>query len=153
MKTLRHLFDKNRAWAADLLAEDTNYFEDLAQQQCPELFWIGCSDSRVPANQIVGLAPGEVFVHRNIANQVIHSDMNCMSALEYAVEVLKVKHIVVCGHYGCGGVEAAMQDGRRALADNWIGQIRETRRAYHDALDQLGDRKRQLDRLCELNTI
>jgi len=152
MRTLQHLFDNNRRWAAEVLRNNPTFFEGLAKQQRPEYLWIGCSDSRVPANQIVDLAPGEVFVHRNIANQVIHSDMNCMSVIEYAVSVLHVRQIIVCGHYGCGGVQAAMQPGRAGLADNWVCHVRELLRGHQNVLNQLDDRGR-FDRLCELNVI
>lgn len=152
MRTLKRLFDNNRKWAAEMISRNPTFFEQLAGQQKPKHLWIGCSDSRVPANQIVGLAPGEVFVHRNIANQVIPSDMNCMSVLEYAVSVLKVKHLIVCGHYGCGGVQAAMQKGGEGLAQNWIADIREIRRQHQKALQKLGP-EGQFERLCELNVI
>ena len=153
MRTLEHLFDNNRKWAADLVERDPKFFEDLAKQQKPKHLWIGCSDSRVPANQIVGLDPGEVFVHRNIANQVIYSDLNCMSVIEYAVEVLKVNHIIVCGHYGCGGVQAATQQGDRSVAQQWIGHIRDVRRQHQTALESIADERVRLERLCELNLI
>jgi len=124
MKTLSHLFEKNRQWAADMKKADPVFFEGLANQQAPDYLWIGCSDSRVPANEIVGLPPGELFVHRNVANLVVHSDMNCLSAIQYAVEALNVRHIIVCGHYGCGGVKAAMERCPHGLVDNWLSHVR-----------------------------
>jgi carbonic anhydrase len=153
MKTLENLIKKNREWAAEVNERDPHFFEQLAKQQEPEYLWIGCSDSRVPANQIVGLAPGEVFVHRNIANQVIYSDMNCMAVLEYAVDVLRVKHVIVCGHYGCGGVQAAMQENQLNVADNWICHVREIHRNHRRELEQIGEARGRFDRLCELNVI
>ena len=125
MKTLKHLFDSNKAWAASIKAEDPGFFTNLSQQQAPEYLWIGCSDSRVPANQIVNLRPGEVFVHRNIANVVVHTDLKCLSVLQYAVDVLKVKHIIVCGHYGCGGIAAALGDEENGLIDNWLRHVKD----------------------------
>jgi carbonic anhydrase len=123
MKTLKNLFDRNLAWATAINEKDPEFFSLLSRQQSPEYLWIGCSDSRVPANQIVNLPPGEVFVHRNIANLVIHTDLNCLSVIQFAVEVLKVKHIIVCGHYDCGGVKAAMEDKEHGLIDNWLCQV------------------------------
>ncbi len=152
MKLLKPLFDNNRRWAGRISQEHPDFFEQLAKQQNPEYLWIGCSDSRVPSNQIIDLMPGEVFVHRNIANMVIHTDLNCLSVLQYAVEVLKVKHIMVVGHYGCGGVRAAMGNQRLGLIDNWLGHLRDVYRIYHDELSQLDESKR-FDRLCELNVI
>lgn len=152
MKTLEHLFKKNRAWAESILAEDPEFFKRLSKLQAPEYLWIGCSDSRVPANEIIDLAPGEVFVHRNIANVVVHSDLNCLSVIQFAVEVLKVKHIIVCGHYGCGGVKAALEDVDHGLIDNWLGHIKDVGRLNKDELNPL-DQKAKLDRLCELNVI
>src|SRR4051794_14551335 len=125
MNPLQHLLDNNRAWAERMTAHDPHFFEHLTAQQAPEYLWIGCADSRVPANQITGLPPGEVFVHRNIANVVIHTDLNCLSVIQYAVEVLKVKHIIVCGHYGCGGVGAAMQTREFGLLDNWLRHLKD----------------------------
>ncbi len=150
MKYLPQLFANNRAWAARLSAEDPDFFETLAKQQSPEYLWIGCSDSRVPANEIVGLMPGEIFVHRNISNLVIHSDMNCLSVLQFAVEVLKVKHVIVCGHYGCGGVKAAIEEQPHGLIDNWLRPIRETAGKHEKELSAL-DLERKIDRLCEWN--
>jgi len=153
MRTLARLIENNRRWAAATLRQDPQFFERLSQQQQPEFLWIGCSDSRVPANQIVDLAPGEMFVHRNIANQVIHSDMNCMSVLEYAVDVLGVKHIIVCGHYGCGGVRAAVTGNLMSLAGNWIRHVREAATRYADVLAAITDEQIRYDRLCELNVV
>lgn len=153
MKTLQHLFENNRQWVAKIQQSHPEMFRELAKQQRPKYLWIGCSDSRVPANQIVGLAPGEVFVHRNIANQVIHSDMNCMAVLEYAVDVLRTEHVIVCGHYGCGGVQAAMGEGSLDLVDNWIAGIRDTRRRHEGELSQIGEEPRRFERLCELNVV
>ena len=152
MKILKPLFDNNRRWAKRIVQEKPEFFEQLATQQNPEYLWIGCSDSRVPSNQIIDLMPGEVFVHRNIANMVIHTDLNCLSVLQYAVEVLKVKHIMVVGHYGCGGVKAAMGKTRLGLIDNWLGHIRDIRRLHSEELSKL-EGKEQFDRLCELNVI
>ena len=152
MKTLKPLFDNNRKWATRLVEEDPSFFLDLTHQQTPEYLWIGCSDSRVPANQIVDLPPGEVFVHRNIANVVVHTDLNCLSVIQYAVEVLKVKHIIVCGHYGCWGVKAAMESQRHGLIDNWLRHIKDVSRFNSDALQGLDDKQR-FDRLCELNVV
>src|SRR4030066_12553 len=123
MKVLKNLFENNRRWAARQTESDPDFFTRLSKQQSPEYLWIGCSDSRVPANEIVGLLPGELFVHRNVANVVVHTDMNCLSVLQYAVEILRVKHIIVCGHYGCGGVKAALEEGPHGLIDNWLGHI------------------------------
>lgn len=152
MKLLKPLFDNNRRWAGRIRQENPEFFEQLAKQQNPEYLWIGCSDSRVPSNQIIDLMPGEVFVHRNIANMVIHTDLNCLSVLQYAVDVLKVKHIMVVGHYGCGGVRAAMGQQRLGLIDNWLGHLRDIYRIYQDELLQMDEAKR-FDRLCELNVI
>ncbi|PKG58365.1 carbonate dehydratase [Shewanella sp. Choline-02u-19] len=152
MKLLKPLFDNNRRWAGRILKEDPKFFEQLAKQQNPEYLWIGCSDSRVPSNQIIDLMPGEVFVHRNIANMVIHTDLNCLSVLQYAVDVLKVKHIMVVGHYGCGGVKAAMGTERLGLIDNWLGHIRDIHRLHKDTLSKMDEAER-FDRLCELNVM
>ncbi|ESE41348.1 carbonate dehydratase [Shewanella decolorationis] len=152
MKLLKPLFDNNRRWAGRISQEHPDFFEQLAKQQNPEYLWIGCSDSRVPSNQIIDLMPGEVFVHRNIANMVIHTDLNCLSVLQYAIDVLKVKHIMVVGHYGCGGVRAAMGNQRLGLIDNWLGHLRDVYRIHHDELIQMDEAKR-FDRLCELNVI
>jgi len=152
MKILKPLFENNRRWAARISTENPQFFEQLAKQQNPEYLWIGCSDSRVPSNQIIDLMPGEVFVHRNIANMVIHTDLNCLSVLQYAVDVLKVKHIMVVGHYGCGGVKAAMGTDRLGLIDNWLGHLRDIYRLHHQELETLNEKQR-FDRLCELNVI
>ena len=146
--SLNELLENNRAWAKRVLAEDPEFFARLARQQSPQYLWIGCSDSRVPANQIVGLLPGELFVHRNIANLVVHTDLNCLSVMQFAVDVLKVRHIIVCGHYGCGGVRAAQEGARLGLIDNWlraIGDIYDRHRAT------IGQAANPTDRLCELN--
>jgi carbonic anhydrase len=150
LKTLQHFFDRNREWANSITEKDPGFFTRLAAQQKPEYLWIGCSDSRVPATQIVDLPPGEIFVHRNIANLVVHSDLNCLSVIHFAVEVLKVKHIIVCGHYGCGGVHAAMEDTDHGLIDNWLCHVKDVRRLNADMLDGLADNEK-IDLLCELN--
>jgi len=152
MKKLQHLLDKNSAWADAINKQDPNFFAQLAKQQSPEYLWIGCSDSRVPANQIVDLLPGELFVHRNIANVVVHTDLNCLSVIQYAVEVLKVKHIIVCGHYGCGGIKAAMENQEHGLIDNWLRHIKDVSRFNAEKLEGL-DNDKKLDLLCELNVI
>lgn len=151
MNALAHLFKNNRLWATSLTETEPDFFTKLAQQQAPDSLWIGCSDSRVPANQIVGLLPGELFVHRNVANLVIHSDMNCLSVLQYAVDVLKIKHIIVCGHYGCGGVKAAIDSRPHGLIDNWLRHVRDIYLQYKEDLDRKADETERLDRLCELN--
>ena len=152
-KNLDDLFKKNRAWAERILAEHPNFFEQLAKQQNPKFLWIGCSDSRVPANEIVGLMPGEVFVHRNIANVVVHTDLNCLSVIQFAVDVLKVEHIMVVGHYGCGGVRAALFGDRLGLVDNWLHHIHDVRDKHAEALAAIGLSNARVDRLCELNVI
>ncbi|QSX28537.1 carbonate dehydratase [Shewanella cyperi] len=152
MKLLKPLFDNNRRWAERIRHENPSFFEQLAKQQNPEYLWIGCSDSRVPSNQIIDLLPGEVFVHRNIANMVIHTDLNCLSVLQYAVEVLKVKHVMVVGHYGCGGVRAAMGKQRLGLIDNWLGHLRDIYRIHQQELAGMDDQAR-FNRFCELNVI
>jgi carbonic anhydrase len=153
MKELKRLFDKNREWAEQIGKEDPEFFEQLSKQQNPEYLWIGCADSRVPANEIVNLPPGEVFVHRNIANVVVHTDLNCLSVIQYAVEELKVKHIIVCGHYGCGGVKAALDNRDHGLIDNWLRHIRDVYRLHAAQLDAIVDSETRRDRLCELNVI
>ena len=153
MKNIAQLFENNRKWASSVTAENPAFFSELAKRQKPEYLWIGCSDSRVPANQVAGLAPGEVFVHRNIANVVAHTDFNCLSVLEYAVHVLQVKHVIVCGHYGCGGVMAAMQGQHVGLIDNWLRHIRDVRQNHAIQLSELEDEKDRINRLCELNVI
>lgn len=152
-KNLESLFKNNLAWADRIRAQHPDFFEQLAQQQNPQFLWIGCSDSRVPANEIVGLMPGEVFVHRNIANVVVHTDLNCLSVIQFAVDVLKVQHIMVVGHYGCGGVRAALFDQRVGLADNWLHHVHDVRDKHADALQAIGLDDGRLDRLCELNVI
>ena len=153
MRILPELIANNRKWADDISDQDPEFFSSLAKKQAPEYLWIGCADSRVPANQIIGLLPGEVFVHRNIANVVIHTDFNCLSVIEYAVAVLKVKHIIVCGHYGCGGVKAASQNHHLGLIDNWLRHIRDVRQKHEAVLRVIGDEDERLDRLCELNVV
>jgi carbonic anhydrase len=153
MGLLDHLLGKNRAWADGMRARDPGFFRSLLDQQRPEYLWIGCSDSRVPANQIVGLLPGELFVHRNVANVVVQTDFNALSVMQYAVEVLRVRHIIVCGHYGCGGVLAALRGDRLGLIDNWLRDIRETYESNRDLIDNLAGETERLDRLCELNVI
>ncbi|MFA5353570.1 MAG: carbonate dehydratase [Thermodesulfovibrionales bacterium] len=151
MKKLPILFANNRQWASGIVEADPEFFRKLSLQQSPEYLWIGCSDSRVPANEIVGLMPGELFVHRNVANLVIHTDMNCLSVLQYAVEVLRIKQIIVCGHYGCGGVKAALEDQRHGLIDNWLRHIRDISLRYQADLDRIESPSERIDRLCELN--
>jgi len=153
MRTLRKLFENNQAWAEHLQARDPEFFAKLAQQQSPGFLWIGCSDSRVPANEIVGLLPGELFVHRNVANLVIHTDLNCLSVLQYAVDVLQVEHIIVCGHYGCGGVKAALQNRPLGLIDNWLRHIQDLIRKHEPLLSAIADEQKRIDRLCELNVV
>ena len=152
-ETLGHLFEANREWVRETRQRDPRFFLNLAAQQSPEYLWIGCADSRVPPNEIVKLNPGELFVHRNVANVVVHSDLNCLSVLQYAVEVLKVTHVIVCGHYGCGGVRAAMEDKRHGLIDNWLRHIQDVGRKYRTELDAIEDEHARFDRLCELNVI
>ena len=149
---LSSLFENNKNWAARLAAADPGFFSELVEQQSPEYLWIGCSDSRVPANEIVGLKPGELFVHRNVANVVVHTDLNCLSVLQYAVDVLKVKHVIVCGHYGCSGVRAALDNARLGLIDNWLRHVQDVQHKHH-ALLAHGDHEVRLRRLCELNVI
>ncbi|CAM2757444.1 carbonic anhydrase [Flavobacterium succinicans] len=147
----KNIIEKNKKWVEDSLALDPNCFKDLAQGQNPPLLWIGCSDSRVPANEIIGAKPGEVFVHRNIANMVIHTDMNMLSVLDYAVNVLKVKHIIVCGHYGCGGIKAAMENNSIGLIDNWIRHIKDVYRHHKDELDDIQNTDDRFNKFVELN--
>ena len=149
---LSQLFENNRAWATRQIARDPQFFERLCGIQAPDYLWIGCADSRVPANEIVGLAPGELFVHRNVANVVVHSDLNCLSVLQYAIDVLQVEHVIVCGHYGCGGVKAAYQRLSMGLIDNWLRHVQDVARQHAAALDALEPAARH-DRLCELNVI
>ena len=148
---LQRLLDNNRRWATQMTARDPEFFRTLSHLQTPKFLWIGCSDSRVPANEIVGLLPGELFVHRNIANVVTHTDLNCLSVLQYAIDVLHVEHIIVCGHYGCGGVQAAMRNAQHGLIDNWLRNIKDVYQAHRDTLDALADEHKRLDLLCELN--
>ena len=150
---LEHLFSNNRKWAADVTSRDPQFFAKLAAQQTPEYLWIGCSDSRVPANEIVNLLPGEMFVHRNIANVVCHSDLNCLSVLQFAIDVLRVKHIIVSGHYGCSGVHAALTNKRVGLADNWLRHVQDVHQKYGRYFGDTLPKDKQLDRLCELNVI
>ena len=152
-QTIEHLFGNNKAWSERKHSEDPEFFTRLVNQQSPEYLWIGCSDSRVPANQIVGLAPGEVFVHRNIANVVVHTDLNALSVIHYAVAILRVKHILVVGHYGCGGVKAALNDNRTGLTDNWLRHVQDVRDRHETRLAQIDDADERLNRLCELNAI
>jgi carbonic anhydrase len=153
MPSLNHLFANNRAWAEEMTRQDQEFFLRLARQQAPEYLWIGCSDSRVPANQIVGLLPGEMFVHRNVANVVVHTDLNCLSTIQFAVDALKVRHIIVCGHYECGGVLAALRDDKLGLIDNWLRHVQDVRRKHQPQLDALESEGRRHSRLCELNVI
>lgn len=151
MKTLPELFQNNRSWAEDIERRHPGFFEELRHQQNPGYLWIGCADSRVPANEIVGLMPGELFVHRNVANLVTHTDLNLLSVLQFAVEVLQVRHVIVCGHYGCGGVAAALDGKPLGLIDNWLRQIRELYWRHRDDVDSYEDRSERINRLCELN--
>ena len=149
--TATELFERNRAWAATMVAEDPNFFKALSEQQAPEYLWIGCSDSRVPANELLGMAPGELFVHRNIANVVVHSDLNCLSVLQFAIDVLKVKHIIICGHYGCSGVHAAMVNKRIGLADNWLRHVQDVSQKHEKYLGEALGSGARANRLVELN--
>lgn len=153
MSTIKHLFENNKQWADKITAENPGFFEGLSQQQSPQYLWIGCSDSRVPANELLGMQPGEVFVHRNIANQVIHTDLNCLSVIQFAVDILKVKDIIVCGHYGCGGVSAALKGDSLGLIDNWLRHIQDVYRFNKDKLDSITDKHEQMNLLCDLNVI
>jgi carbonic anhydrase len=150
LKTLKHLFEANMAWATSIQEKDPEFFTRLSKQQAPEYLWIGCSDSRVPANQITNLQPGEVFVHRNIANVVVHTDLNCLSVIQFAVDVLKVKHIIVCGHYGCGGIKAALENQECGLIDNWLRHVKDVFRFNSERFEGL-EHGKKLDLLCELN--
>ena len=151
MDDLRELLEKNRQWAEEIKASDPQFFNSLAQQQTPRYLWIGCSDSRVPATQLVGLKPGDMFVHRNVANVVVHTDFNCLSVLQFAVDVLNVSHVIVCGHYGCGGVKAAMDNLQLGLIDNWLRHVQDVMHNHNEELSTIVDDGRRLDRLCELN--
>ena len=150
MRTLRHLFDNNRAWSERIRRQDPEFFVKLSRQQAPRFLWIGCSDSRVPANEIVGLLPGELFVHRNVANLVVHTDLNCLSVMQFAMDILKVRHIIVCGHYGCSGVHAALRGDRLGLSDNWLRHVDDVRQKHRA---RLADAPDAADRLCELNVV
>ncbi len=153
MEPLHHLFRKNRAWADGIRARDPEFFTKLSKQQSPEYLWIGCSDSRVPANEIVDLLPGELFVHRNIANVVVHTDLNCLSVMQFAVDVLKVRHIIVCGHYGCSGVHAALRRDRVGLADNWLRHVRDVSEKHTDCICKVAGEEARTNLLCEFNVI
>jgi carbonic anhydrase len=152
MKDLKRLLDQNKSWAESIKKSDPEFFQTLAKQQSPTFLWIGCSDSRVPATQLVGTMPGEMFVHRNVANVVVHTDFNCLSVMQYAVDVLKVGHIIVCGHHGCGGVKAAMENAQLGLIDNWLRHVQDVLQEHEQVLSTLDEEKR-LNRLCELNVI
>ena len=153
MRVLSHLFENNRAWAAEMVRQDAEFFTRLSLMQAPRYLWIGCSDSRVPANQIVGLLPGEMFVHRNVANVVVHTDLNCLSAIQFAVDVLRVRHIIVCGHYGCGGVLSALRNDKLGLVDNWLRHVQDVRWKHQAELDGLESEPLKHNRLCELNVV
>jgi carbonic anhydrase len=147
------LLEKNRAWARERVRQDPTFFTRLEKQQAPEFLWIGCADSRVPANEIVGLDPGELFVHRNVANVVVHTDLNCLSVLQFAVDVLKVKHVIVCGHYGCGGIRASLEKDAHGLIDNWLRHVQDVARAHEVKLNAIPSLEARVDKLCELNVI
>lgn len=153
MRTLRQLFENNQTWSAGIQRRDPDFFAKLSRQQKPEYLWIGCADSRVPANEIVGLMPGEIFVHRNIANVVVHTDLNCLSVLQFAVDVLKVRHVIVCGHYGCGGVQAALRGERLGLVDNWLRHVQDVQRKHEAVFAALANDVERCDRLCEVNVV
>ena len=153
MRFLKNLFDKNKKWAEKIKKSDPDFFTKLSKQQNPEYLWIGCSDSRVPANEIVDMMPGEIFVHRNIANVVVHTDLNCLSVIQYAVDVLKIKHIIVCGHYGCGGIKAAMDNQEHGLIDNWLRNIKDTYRFHQEKINSIENEQERINLLCELNVI
>jgi carbonic anhydrase len=153
MTSLAHLFENNRAWSERIRRTDPEFFTRLSRQQRPRYLWIGCSDSRVPANEIVDLAPGELFVHRNVANVVVHSDLNCLSVMQFAVQVLKVEHIIVCGHYGCSGVSAALNGERVGLADNWLRHVQDVHAKHDRAVGREPDTSHRIDKLCELNVV
>lgn len=153
MDSLEHLLENNRKYSEKTRAERPDFFPKLAAQQAPDYVWIGCSDSRVSASNIVGLMPGEIFVHRNVANLVVHTDLNCLSVLQFAIEILEAKHIIVCGHYGCGGVTAALENKRNGLIDNWLRHIQDTANLYEEMLEKITDKNKKADKLCELNVI
>jgi carbonic anhydrase len=153
MAALDELLANNRAWAAEVIRREPTFFQRLARQQAPRFLWIGCSDSRVPANEIVGLLPGELFVHRNVANLVVHTDLNCLSVVQYAIEVLRVEHVIVCGHYGCGGVEAASRSAPLGLIENWLRHIQDVGERHRALIEQVHTEQQRIDRLSELNVI
>jgi carbonic anhydrase len=153
MRDLNNLLENNKAWAATIKEQSPEFFQILAKQQAPTYLWIGCSDSRMPATQLVGLMPGELFVHRNVANLIVHTDFNCLSVIQFAVDVLKVRHIIVCGHYGCGGVQAAMQNLKLGLIDNWLRHVQDVMHSHGALLSKIKDETQRLDKLCELNVI
>lgn len=153
LATVAELFEKNRSWAESILKEDADFFQRLSQQQSPQYLWIGCADSRVPANEILGMLPGDIFVHRNVANVVVHTDLNCLSVIQYAVEVLKVRHIIVTGHYGCGGITAAVQNQKLGLIDNWLRHVQDVQHKHCDCLQPLTGEEVLVDRMCEFNVI
>jgi carbonic anhydrase len=153
MPELKQLFENNRRWAERMLRQDPEFFSKLSGQQSPAYLWIGCSDSRVPANEIVGLLPGELFVHRNVANLVVHTDLNCLSVMQFAIDILKVRHVIVCGHYGCSGVGAALRRDRIGLSDNWLRHVQDVRQKHQDCVGAAGSEMAAGDRLCELNVI
>jgi carbonic anhydrase len=153
LDNLQHLFENNRKWAAQVKEKTPDFFEKLSQLQTPKYLWIGCSDSRIPANLCVGLLPGEIFTHRNVANLVIHTDLNCLSVIQFAIEVLKIEHIIVVGHYGCGGVESAMKNNRLGLIDNWLRHIQDVMRKHESSLSVMESEKERFNRLCELNVV
>lgn len=153
MSDLRELLEKNKAWSQNIKFHDPGFFDALAQQQSPRYLWIGCSDSRVPSTQLVGLMPGDMFVHRNVANVVVHTDFNCLSVLQFAVDVLKVEHVIVCGHYGCGGVQAAMHNRQLGLIENWLRHVQDVMHHHEAQLSKIADESKRLDRLTELNVI
>jgi carbonic anhydrase len=153
MESLNHLFEKNKAWAEKIRRQEPDFFLELSRQQSPQYLWIGCADSRVPANEIVGLLPGELFVHRNVANLVVHTDLNCLSVMQFAVDLLKVRHIIVCGHYGCSGVLAALRRDRLGLSDNWLRHLQDVRQKHEASLANAADDTQAAMRLCELNVI
>ena len=153
MRDLKHLIENNRLWADQMKAHDPEFFQKLSEQQRPDYLWIGCSDSRVPSSQIINLVPGKLFVHRNVANIVVHTDLNCLSVIQYAVEALKVRHIIVCGHYGCGGVGAALSNSKLGLIDNWLRHVQDVAQKHKMLLAGINDGSERLNRLCELNVI
>ncbi|MBA3833622.1 MAG: carbonate dehydratase [Chthoniobacterales bacterium] len=153
MKELQHLFESNKTWADRIRRSEPDFFLELSRQQAPSYLWIGCSDSRVPANQIVGLMPGELFVHRNIANLVVHTDLNCLSVLQFAVDILRVRHVIVCGHYGCSGVQAALRRDRLGLSDNWLRHVQDVRQKHESLLTRAGSESEACNLLCELNVV